>query len=354
MVKDTVTDLANIFSTDQRLSLIETLVRYGRETTHKIFVLTIPGLKGQSIESFSIRVSNELENKYQGFNKYVLIILALDDREIRIVSGSGLSHIITNNLASRVMSESMIPAFRKGDYPGGLETSVRLIMKEIDSKVPSALSSDRFIWPIGAQNISSGHYGSCRDQESDPGCFWLSDTSTNQEIIWRDTQPFQKYCYHSENIQGRHLGADYNIGYNDNDEGEYVYAAGNGEISYVDKKPSWGNIIYIKHKTSFGIYTSMYAHVVFLKKGPPLKKGTRVNRGEPIAKIGIVKWDCGKKEDCRWPAHLHFEIRKGVDTYHGRGYTSCKNANDTSEECIIVNKGPQGQIDPNVFISSHR
>lgn len=226
-----------------------------------------------------------------------------------------------------------------------------------DVMTPNA--SDHFTWPIDAQNSSSGHFGWCSDWRKDAaGCYWLNDTSTDQATVWRDVQPFQVHYWKYKNISGRHLGADYNIKSGDIDRGEFVYAVGKGVISKVDKQPSWGNIIYIKHDTSFGPYTSIYAHVDFLESGPPVET-TPVDMGTPIARVGNGTWNkCTNNNSCKlvpgaWPAHLHFEIREGDSTYQGIGYTKCKNADDTSAACIMTRR-PEGQIDPNDFISTHR
>lgn len=137
-------------------------------------------------------------------------------------------------------------------------------------------------------------------------------------------------------------------------DGQVVHAVGKGVISKVDKQPSWGNIIYIRHDTSFGTFTSMYAHVDFLESGAPTVNAP-IDASAPIAKVGKGTYinNKGRLIQGTWPAHLHFEIREGDNTDHGSGYTKCKNAADTSAACIM-DKGPESQIDPNAFISKHR
>jgi hypothetical protein len=99
-------------------------------------------------------------------------------------------------------------------------------------------------------------------------------------------------------------------------------------------------------------------NVKFLESGAPAQ-WTIVNMGDPIAQVGNGTWEKCTKKGCTlvqgvWPAHLHFEIREGDSTdTAGTGYTNCKNADDNSAKCIM-DPGPQGQIDPNDFISRHR
>ena len=108
-----------------------------------------------------------------------------------------------------------------------------------------------------------------------------------------------------------------------------------------------GDIVFVKHDTALGIYTSMYAHVDWLESGPPLVNAT-VNPSTAIAQVGNGAWT--KTKNCAkagfWPYHLHFEIREGVNTNAGGGYTP--------KQMTAGETGPQGQIDPNQFIATHK
>ena len=203
---------------------------------------------------------------------------------------------------------------------------------------------DHFTWPVDPQKPSNGHHGWCSDWRKDTaGCYWLNDISIDQANVWRDVQPFQLHYYHYQKIYGYHLGADYNIASGDTDRGQLVHPTSKGEISEVRENVcGWGNLIFVRHDTSFGTYTSMYAHVDWLDSGKPIK-GSTVDSKAPIAKVGIGAWDCGKNNKGSYSAHLHFEIREGDNVFPGPAYTSS-----------AINKGPQGQIDPNAFISTHR
>jgi len=232
-------------------------------------------------------------------------------------------------------------------WPSGDKYQIRI--STIDNKAESKsgyfsikdLLADHFTWPVDPQNTSNGRVGKCNDWGKDPqGCYWLSDTSTVASSVWRDVQPFQVHYY--KLMKGYHLGADYNIGSSNTDRGKYIYPTSKGEILEVlENVCGWGNIIFVRHDPSFGTYTSMYAHVEWLD-GKKQVKGASVDSTVPFAKIGIGAWDCGKNNKGSYPAHLHFEIREGVSVVPGRAYTSS-----------IVEKGQQGQIDPNAFISNH-
>jgi hypothetical protein len=205
-------------------------------------------------------------------------------------------------------------------------------------KTETPRGDETFQWPVDPNNTSNGHYGPCSD--SAEGCYWLGD-SEDTNNVWRDAQPFQLYWWGNK---GYHLGADYNLGNGAYDKGKLVYPVTNGIISKVKSNQcGYGNIIFVRHNTSFGVYTSMYAHVDWLE-GVPLQEGSSVTMDKPIAKVGNGYWNnpnCSNQIG-QWPYHLHFEIREGDNTANGLSYIKYK-----------VEKGPQGQIDPNAFISSH-
>ena len=129
-LEDRITDTANVLSAPDRKRLVEILVRYERETRHQIAVLTIPSLLGESIESFSLRVANSWRIGHKDFNDGILVTLVMKERKVRIELGLGMEKFITNATAQSIIETSMIPAFRKNDYAGGLERGLEQLMKE--------------------------------------------------------------------------------------------------------------------------------------------------------------------------------------------------------------------------------
>ncbi len=186
--------------------------------------------------------------------------------------------------------------------------------------------ADRFVWPTDPNFAGPGFYAACGDWPGiSDGCYWLGAGG------WRDANPFQR---HYNSGFGYHLGADWNLGSGSDDADRPVYTAASGTVVSVQANVTgWGNIIFVRHDTSFGVFTSMYAHVNWNTSGPP-NLGP-VARGAQIARVG--------NGNGAWPYHLHFEVRQGLNMSPGAGYTGAQ-----------VTVGPQGQIDPNAFVASHR
>lgn len=216
------------------------------------------------------------------------------------------------------------------------------LFKSANWNFSSPNEDDHFTWPVDPHNISNGHYGWCADWDKHPGgCYWLDDFAEDTEAVWRDAQPFLMHKYKGK----YHLGADYNLGTGDSDLDEPVYPSAHGTILDVkENECGWRNILFVKHETSFGVYTSMYAHVNWLESGKP-EIGAEVYPDIPIAYIGKGDWSnnlcCKNPKKCQYDAHLHFEIREGENITPGPAYTRDKST-------------PQGQVDPNIFISIHR
>jgi uncharacterized protein len=124
-----VNDYAGLIPADRARALEERLARFEAETGHQIAVLTIPSLKGDSLEDFSIRVAEAWKIGRKGFDNGAILLIARDDRKLRIEVGYGLEGVMPDAIASRIIREVITPRFRSGDYAGGIEAGVDAILK---------------------------------------------------------------------------------------------------------------------------------------------------------------------------------------------------------------------------------
>jgi uncharacterized protein len=125
-----VTDVENVLPDAERDRLGDRLARYERETSHQIAVLLIPTLSGERIESFSLRVASSWKLGREGLDNGILVTLAMKERAVRIEVGLGMERFISNATALSIINTSMVPAFRKGDYAGGLEAGLDELMRK--------------------------------------------------------------------------------------------------------------------------------------------------------------------------------------------------------------------------------
>lgn len=125
-----VTDVAKVLSEADRKRLAGMLTSYERETSHQIAVLLVPNLSGENIESFSLRVANAWKLGQRGLDNGILVTLAMEEKLIRIELGAGMKKYISNAAAQSIIHDSMLPAFRKNDFAGGLHAGLQELMKQ--------------------------------------------------------------------------------------------------------------------------------------------------------------------------------------------------------------------------------
>jgi uncharacterized protein len=130
-----VTDLAGLLPPEARSRLETELARFERETSHQIAVLTVPSLEGEPIEDFSMRVAEAWKLGQKGVDNGILVTVSKADRRARIEVGYGLEGIVPDAVANRILEDVMIPRFRSGDYPGGIEAGVDALMRTARGEV---------------------------------------------------------------------------------------------------------------------------------------------------------------------------------------------------------------------------
>jgi uncharacterized protein len=122
-----VTDLAGLFSSTTVTTMETELEVLERETGAQVAVLTIPSLEGQPLDDYSMQVVDAWKLGTRERDNGVLILIARDDRKIRIEVGYGLEGVLPDVLCGRIIDNAMKPVFRKGDFSGGTQRAVELI-----------------------------------------------------------------------------------------------------------------------------------------------------------------------------------------------------------------------------------
>ena len=122
-----VNDLAGILSEDAEIRLEAALEALERQTGSQVAVLTVPSMEGDSIEDFAIRVVETWKLGREGIDDGVLLLIARDDRLVRIEVGYGLEGALTDAQSRRIIAELMTPHFRSGDFDTGVESATDAI-----------------------------------------------------------------------------------------------------------------------------------------------------------------------------------------------------------------------------------
>lgn len=133
-----VTDLTQTLHADQQAQLESTLAAFEQETGSQIAVLIVPTTQPEAIEQFSIRVVDSWKLGRKQQDDGVLLLVAKNDRKMRIEVGYGLEGAIPDVIAKRIIAEIMAPYFRQGDFYGGILQATGQIMRLIKGeRLPS-------------------------------------------------------------------------------------------------------------------------------------------------------------------------------------------------------------------------
>jgi uncharacterized protein len=126
-----VVDGASMLSPATVESLNTALYRHEQETSNQVVVRTIPSLGGETIETYGIRLATELKAGQKGKDNGVLLLVARDDRKVRIEVGYGLEGALPDVLCARIIRDEIVPRFKQGDMDGGVAAGVDKVLGAI-------------------------------------------------------------------------------------------------------------------------------------------------------------------------------------------------------------------------------
>jgi len=141
-----VTDLTNTLSAAQVAALEEKLAAFEKRKGSQIAVLMLPTTKPEAIEQYSIRVAEAWKIGRGKIDDGALLLVAKDDRALRIEVGYGLEGALPDAVARRIVDEIIVPRLRNGDFAGGIEAGIDRMIGVIDGEplpAPQARSGSR-------------------------------------------------------------------------------------------------------------------------------------------------------------------------------------------------------------------
>jgi len=141
-LKARVTDLTGTLSAQQKGELESRIAAYEARRGSQIAVLLLPTTKPEEIEQYSIRVAEAWKIGRKGVDDGLILIVAKDDRRLRIEVGYGLEGAIPDSVAKRVIEERITPRFRDGDFYGGVRDGVEQLIRLAEGeKLPAPQAS---------------------------------------------------------------------------------------------------------------------------------------------------------------------------------------------------------------------
>lgn len=123
-----VTDLTATLSPEQRSQLDARLAAFEREKGAQIAVLIVPSTQPEAIEQYSIRVAEQWKLGRKGVDDGVLLLVAKQDKKLRIEVGYGLEGALNDATAKRIIAESITPRFKEGKFYEGIDAGLTRII----------------------------------------------------------------------------------------------------------------------------------------------------------------------------------------------------------------------------------
>jgi uncharacterized protein len=133
-LRSPVTDLTHTLTPQQAASLEQTLRAFEARKGSQLAVLIVPTTKPETIEEYSIRVAEQWKLGRKGVDDGAILLVAKDDRAVRIEVGYGLEGALPDVIAARITDQVIVPRFRAGDFVGGINEGVTRMIAVLDGE----------------------------------------------------------------------------------------------------------------------------------------------------------------------------------------------------------------------------
>ena len=129
-----VTDLTSTLDAAQKQQLETRLAQFEAKKGAQIAVLLIPTTQPEAIEQYGIRVVDAWKLGRKRIDDGVLLLIAKDDRTLRFEVGYGLEGVLPDAVAKRIISETITPHFKRGNYYAGIATGIEQLLAVIEGE----------------------------------------------------------------------------------------------------------------------------------------------------------------------------------------------------------------------------
>ncbi len=128
-----VVDNADLLTPGDEAALTQKLEALETASSRQLVVATVPDLQGYPVEDYGYRLGRSWGLGQEGANNGAILLVARDDRKVRIEVGYGLEPILTDALSSLIIQNRILPRFRENDYPGGINAGADAIIEQLQA-----------------------------------------------------------------------------------------------------------------------------------------------------------------------------------------------------------------------------
>ena len=150
-----VVDAANILDAQTVAQLTQMSAEVEQASSRQFVVATIPDLQDYPIEDYGYRLGRAWGIGQEGANNGILLIVAPNERKVRIEVGYGLEPIMTDALSGQIIRDDILPRFRDGDMAGGVVAGATAIAEQM--KLPLEAAEKRALEAQEAKQKDGGN-----------------------------------------------------------------------------------------------------------------------------------------------------------------------------------------------------
>ncbi len=148
-----VVDQAGLLDAGTRASLTDKLEALEKQTTDQLVVVTLKSLKGETIETYGYQLGRHWGIGQKEKNNGALLIVAVEERKVRIEVGYGLEGVLTDALTKLIIDSAIVPRFRAGDFPGGITAGTTDLITALTDGTETLMSRQPAADPVRHQQM---------------------------------------------------------------------------------------------------------------------------------------------------------------------------------------------------------
>lgn len=152
-----VVDSADLLPPAEEAALTARLEALEAQSARQFVIATVPSLEGRTIEDYGYRLGREWGIGREGDDDGTILIVAPNERKVRIETGYGIRPVLTDAVSSVIIRNSILPAFKDGDYPRGIVEGSNQIITMLELPEAQALARAE---QIGVEEAERDDFGS--------------------------------------------------------------------------------------------------------------------------------------------------------------------------------------------------
>lgn len=154
-----VNDFAAVLTSDQKQALEANLSSFEKQTGSEISVAIIKTLNGEDVNDYAVRLFEQWKIGKKGQDNGLLLLIAMDERKVKIEIGYGLEPKLTDSQAGEIIRNTITPEFKKGNYYQGINAGIVAIEDRITQEPSNQKANSNLLNSVIGLAIGLGIFG---------------------------------------------------------------------------------------------------------------------------------------------------------------------------------------------------